>query len=155
MGSMKDGITDKMVHAGNSLVVQWLGLCAFTAKGLGSVSSQGTKIPQATFGATTKHQKQWYKQSIKHCARPTIGTWKCVLLLYWTCIPSSFPLKNALVFLVRWITCDWFPIQLQREKLIGLSCQYNPFPWSQQLVLRQTHEQDQVIKTPIFWTFEL
>ena len=30
----------------NSLVVQWLGLCALTAKGLGSISSQGTKIPQ-------------------------------------------------------------------------------------------------------------
>ena len=28
---------------GNSLVVQWLGLCAFTAKGTGSVPSQGTK----------------------------------------------------------------------------------------------------------------
>ena len=26
---------------------QWLGLCAFTAKGLGSVPGQGTKIPQA------------------------------------------------------------------------------------------------------------
>ena len=58
MGSMKDGITDKMVHAGNSLVLQWLGLCALTPKSLGSVSGQGTKIPQATFGATTKHQKK-------------------------------------------------------------------------------------------------
>ena len=57
MGSMKDGITDKMVHAGNSLVLQWLGLCALTAEGLGSVSGHGTKIPQATFSATTKHQK--------------------------------------------------------------------------------------------------
>ena len=32
---------------GNSLVVQWLGLYAFTAKGSGSISGQGTKIPQA------------------------------------------------------------------------------------------------------------
>ena len=32
---------------GNSLVVQWLGLCAFTAEGLGSVSGWGTKILQA------------------------------------------------------------------------------------------------------------
>ena len=103
-------------------------------------------------------KKKWYKQSIEHCARPTIGTWKCIFLLYWTCIPSSFPLKNALVFLVMWITCDWFHIELQREKLTGLSCQYNAFPWSQQLVLRQTHEQDQVIKTPFLdlwaiWTW--
>ena len=32
---------------GNSLVVQWLGLCTFTAEGLGSIPGQGTKIPQA------------------------------------------------------------------------------------------------------------
>ena len=31
----------------NSLVVQWLGLCALTAKGAGSVSSWGTNILQA------------------------------------------------------------------------------------------------------------
>ena len=31
---------------GNSLVVQWLGLCAFTAEGPGSIPGQGTKIPQ-------------------------------------------------------------------------------------------------------------
>ena len=28
-------------------MVQWLGLCAFIAKGLGSIPGQGTKIPQA------------------------------------------------------------------------------------------------------------
>ena len=32
---------------GNSLVVQWLGLGAFTAEGLGSTPGWGTKIPQA------------------------------------------------------------------------------------------------------------
>ena len=32
---------------GNSLAVQWLGLHAFTAKGLGSVPGRGTRIPQA------------------------------------------------------------------------------------------------------------
>ena len=32
---------------GNSLAVQWLGLCAFTAEGLGSIPGQETKIPQA------------------------------------------------------------------------------------------------------------
>ena len=33
-------------HYGNSLMVQWLGLCAFTAQGPGSVSGRGTKILQ-------------------------------------------------------------------------------------------------------------
>ena len=34
--------------SGNSLMVQLLGLHALTAEGLGSISGQGTKIPQAT-----------------------------------------------------------------------------------------------------------
>ena len=38
----------KNPKTGNSLVFQWLGLWAFTAKGLGSVPGWGTKIPQAT-----------------------------------------------------------------------------------------------------------
>ena len=47
------------VTVGNSLLVQWLGLNALTAEGLGSIPSQGTKIPQAT----------WHKQRKRkyHC----------------------------------------------------------------------------------------
>ena len=33
---------------GNSLAVQWLGLCTFTADGVGSIPGWGTKIPPAT-----------------------------------------------------------------------------------------------------------
>ena len=33
----------KITHARNSLVVQWLGLCAFTAKGEGLIPGRGTK----------------------------------------------------------------------------------------------------------------
>ena len=36
------------INKGNSLVVQWLGLCAITAKGAGSIPGQGTKITPAT-----------------------------------------------------------------------------------------------------------
>ena len=32
----------------NSLVLQWLGFCTFTAEGIGSTPGQGTKIPQAS-----------------------------------------------------------------------------------------------------------
>ena len=38
----------KDAGAGNSLVVQWLGLRTFSAQGLGSIPGWGTKIPQAT-----------------------------------------------------------------------------------------------------------
>ena len=50
--------------SGNSLVVQWLGLCAFTAEGLGSIPDRGTKIPQAA----------WCSQKIIH-----IALYACVL----------------------------------------------------------------------------
>ena len=35
----------KDIFWGNSLQVQWLGLCTLTAKGLGLIPGQGTKIP--------------------------------------------------------------------------------------------------------------
>ena len=37
----------KRTPYGNSLAVQWLGLQAFTADGMGLIAGQGTKIPQA------------------------------------------------------------------------------------------------------------
>ena len=41
---------------GNSLVLQWFGHCAFIAKGLGSIPSQGTKISQAMW-----YDQKWIK----------------------------------------------------------------------------------------------
>ena len=43
---------------GSSLVVQWLGLCALTAEGPGSIPGQGTKIPQAAWHSQNK-KKKW------------------------------------------------------------------------------------------------
>ena len=37
----------KVLNLGDSTAVQWLGCCALTAKGLGFIPSQGTKIPHA------------------------------------------------------------------------------------------------------------
>ena len=48
----------KIKDQGNSLVVQWLGLCALTAKGPGSIPGWGTEI-QKPHGTTKA------KQSIK------------------------------------------------------------------------------------------
>ena len=42
-----ESVLRKRSRSGSSLVVQWLGVSAFTAVGLGSVPNQGTKIPQA------------------------------------------------------------------------------------------------------------
>ena len=38
-------------------MVQWLGLCAFIAEGLGSIPGQGTKIPQAARCGKKKRKK--------------------------------------------------------------------------------------------------
>ena len=39
--------TDNLKYVWNSLVVQWLRLCASTAGDAGSIPGQGTKIPHA------------------------------------------------------------------------------------------------------------
>ena len=39
---------------GNSLEVQWLGLCALTAEGPSSMPGWGTKIPQAAWHGQKK-----------------------------------------------------------------------------------------------------
>ena len=47
----------KITKEGNSLVLQWLGLCAFTAEVSGSTPGQGTKIPRATRCGKKKLQR--------------------------------------------------------------------------------------------------
>ena len=42
-------------HLGNSLVVQWLGLCASTARGMGSTSGWETNILHAVGMAKKAH----------------------------------------------------------------------------------------------------
>ena len=48
---------------GNSLVVQCLGLCAFTTKALGLILGWGTKTPQAKYRSNT------YKHTYIHKGR--------------------------------------------------------------------------------------
>ena len=42
---------------GNSLVIQWLGLCTLTAEGPGSIPARGTKITQALWHGQKKEKK--------------------------------------------------------------------------------------------------
>ena len=56
--------------SGNSLVVKWLGLRAFTAKGQGSIPGQGTKIPQAVWcSQKTKQNKKTRYQMLSRIWR--------------------------------------------------------------------------------------
>ena len=44
-------------------MVQWLRFCTLTAKGLGSIPGQGTKIPQAVWPKTRKKKKKKKKKT--------------------------------------------------------------------------------------------
>ena len=46
-----------MDKGGNSLMVQWLGLCTLTAKGWGSTTGQRTKILQGAW--LSQKKKRW------------------------------------------------------------------------------------------------
>ena len=46
---------------GTSLAIQWLGLCAFNAKGVGSIPGQGTKILHITWHG----QENFFKKKEK------------------------------------------------------------------------------------------
>ena len=50
-------LTKENKEEGKALAVQWLGCHAFTARGLGSVTVGGTKIPQAANGMAKKKKK--------------------------------------------------------------------------------------------------
>ena len=43
-----------LYHQGNSLLVQQLGLCAFTAEDAGSIPGQGTEMPKAVWCSQKK-----------------------------------------------------------------------------------------------------
>ena len=47
-------------HLGSSLVVQWLGLCALSAEGPGSIPAQGTKVPQLGGAVGGKNNRASY-----------------------------------------------------------------------------------------------
>ena len=54
----------KLIKGGwrNSLALQWLELCTFTADGPDSIPGQGTKIPQATQYGQKKKTKEKKKE---------------------------------------------------------------------------------------------
>ena len=73
-------------YLGNSLAVQWLGLQAFPAEGLGSIPGRGAKILQAT-GTSKKKEKRypsvcyWVKNIYIHI--PSIYTFIHSYILKW------------------------------------------------------------------------
>ena len=68
----------------NSLVVHWLGLCAFTAENPGSIPDWGTKIPQMVGCGQSKK-----KQKICHGYEPYALVQQDSI--YWGCVSLQFP----------------------------------------------------------------
>ena len=70
---------------GNSLAVQWLGLCVFTAKGTGSIPGGVIKIPQAAqCGQKLKKKNFKYKKNY----------WKILVLYYKFSMEKKFITKK-------------------------------------------------------------
>ena len=80
--------------SGNSLAVQWLGLHALTAKGLGSLSCQRTKIPQVA-------QQKKIKQKI------LLTSWTSILpsnILQYSHIIAHYPHNTPHILILE---CGW------------------------------------------------
>ena len=56
------------LSAGNSLVVQWLGFCAFIAEGAGSIPGWGTKSPQGVQCGPKTTKKKKRKRTWCYCS---------------------------------------------------------------------------------------
>ena len=54
----KEGLGSEIAATGTPLEVQWLGLCASTAGGTGSIPGRKTKIPHAAWCGRKKKKKQ-------------------------------------------------------------------------------------------------
>ena len=75
----EEGIAPKEPWTGNSLVVQWLGLLAFTAEGLGSIPGWRTKIPRGAAKKTAVSRGQ--TQGLGHMAT-AFCTWQLKEQIY-------------------------------------------------------------------------
>ena len=64
------------MNFGTSLVVQWLGLCALIAKGLGLIPGWGAKVPQAE-QCCKKKKNQKNKTKQQHLIYKDVST-ECV-----------------------------------------------------------------------------
>ena len=84
---------------GNSLAVQWLGLCALTAEGLDSILGQGTKIPQgALLLLLSRVSRVWLGATpwtAAHQAPPSLGFSRQE---HW----SGFPFPSAMHESEKW-----------------------------------------------------
>ena len=64
------------VGMGNSLAVQWLGLCALTAEGPGLIPGWGTKIPQGARCSQKKKKRRVVLKEVRSFGCPPSG-------IYW------------------------------------------------------------------------
>ena len=69
-------------------MVQWSGLCTFTAKGPGSIPGQGTKVPQAT-GRGQKKKKKFTAIYSIYC-KALLPEQRCSLAFTWWCSSKVF-----------------------------------------------------------------
>ena len=84
MHALKDKYYFKNI--GNSLAVQWLGLCTLTAEGPGSIPGQGTKIPGGErHGQKTISNLPPTPEMLNEAGNAELGTNRTALGPVWGC----------------------------------------------------------------------
>ena len=90
----------KIVKLGNSLAVQWLGLCTFTAEFGGSVPGQGTKITQTAWCGKKKKKIMKLVNFVTYILPQLKNVLGASLVAQWLriCLPMQGTRVRALVW---------------------------------------------------------
>ena len=110
----------KITVRGNSLVVQWLGLCAFTAEDPGSIPVRGTKILQAVqHGQKTKQNKKkpWWEKISHSPDWQKLKVWQYLTLSRKQRNPNSYILLVKVCKLLQLVWKNWaLPSKVEKYK---------------------------------------
>ena len=82
----------------NFLAVWWLELYASTAGGLGSISSWGTKIPQALWCGGKTNKQTGFQRVENHCVKASCAVLSCSVMSLCNChTPLSMGILQAII----------------------------------------------------------
>ena len=94
----KEDAKKKKKKLRNFLAVWWLELYASTAGGLGSISSWGTKIPQALWCGGKTNKQTGFQRVENHCVKASCAVLSCSVMSLCNChTPLSMGILQAII----------------------------------------------------------